>query len=223
MDPLDKAIRPDEVKEIVFDQGRVILSTHNSVRAYGFQEIRSADMMIVTREDPAGVREPVLRTIRIATNDGGSYDIPMGGVWNRPSWTNDTAGVAVAMEEIKQYIKKCCGSSGENEEEEPFIDPQHLTMDGLISAGTRVLMTAMTNGIIKGLRNVKISSGSTNITISINGVAISGLDSILVGPSVLNPLATANNIYTIGDEITLTTTAGSLPIGISLTIDCVRQ
>lgn len=115
MDPLDKAIRPDEVKEIVFDQGRVILSTHNSVRAYGFQEIRSADMMIVTRGDPAGVREPVLRTIRIATNDGGSYDIPMGGVWNRPSWTNDTAGVAVAMEEIKQYIKKCCRSSGENE------------------------------------------------------------------------------------------------------------
>lgn len=102
-------------------------------------------------------------------------------------------------------------------------DPRDVTMEGTIAAGTRVMFTATSHGWITGLRNLKTTSGSTDVTIKINGTAVTGLIAVTANTTASNPDATAANTYAPGDEITLTTTAGSTPQGLSFTIDCVRM
>ncbi len=62
---------------------------------------------------------------------------------------------------------------------------------------------------ITGLYGLVVSSGTTTLTIKINGVAVTGLDQVVVTTSVQTVLATANNVVAVDDYVTLHLSGGT--------------
>jgi hypothetical protein len=62
---------------------------------------------------------------------------------------------------------------------------------------------------ITDLHNLVVGSGSTTLTMTIDGVPVTGLASLAVTTSAQNPVATANNVVSVGSKLGLTLSGGT--------------
>lgn len=72
---------------------------------------------------------------------------------------------------------------------------------------------------VDGLKGLKVSSGTVTLDIKINGVAVTGLDSLAVTSTPQDVLATALNEVAEGDRVTLELSDASSPTDLEFTME----
>lgn len=91
-----------------------------------------------------------------------------------------------------------------------ILSPSNLTIP-LIAASSY----ATTISAIAGL---KVASGSLTLTVSINGVAVTGLSNLSVTSTAQNPIATALNAVAINARLTIVISNMTNAVGLEFTL-----
>ena len=94
---------------------------------------------------------------------------------------------------------------------------------GAVSNGTYTLQFKSPVGYTINSSDFQLTSGTCTIAIAINGTNITGLAAISATSSLVQSTATAANVVTAGQTITMIISAGSTPIGLSGSINATRN